>query len=178
MDKYFAARSVLDSSLAGPYANKDTRIGHKYYGFITNAIVADDWYLVRAYLTVLAQRPWWLRNMGWSTSDLTDQNIERAHKMVQYRVDRAVQHMQMALARDWPYDVVAEDGMVMATQLPNAPKHGFDNENEDQERHRQEDRQEDREERAAQADVVFFNEERLRNQEDFDESDPELEDAD
>lgn len=93
MDRYLEARRIQQQALQLPLEAPSDNSGEQYFNFVKNALMADNWYLVRAYLRVLAQRPWWINNQpNWNIPAM-DQ-AERASHIVDERVDEVMNDLQ------------------------------------------------------------------------------------
>lgn len=93
MDRYFEARRIQQQALQLPLEAPSEDSGEQYFNFVKNAVLADNWFLARAYLRVIAQRPWWINNQpDWRIGTADD--AETASHIVDERVDEAVDGLQ------------------------------------------------------------------------------------
>ncbi len=183
MDRYFEARALEAAQLRQAHALPSTTIGREYSKFIQNAYLADNPYLIRAYLRVLAQRPWWANQEQWEPPEISSQNIVRATQLVEKRVDHALE--EMIAARDSGYSVPAATDVAItavialpvydATSKKYVLQHEERERTELEERHAQEDMEEAEEDQLGRMQAQIT---RLNDARDLYESDPELEDAD
>lgn len=116
---YLEARNVEARTLARAYALPSADVGREYANFVGNAYLADNPYLVRAYLRILAKRPWWANLPKYHPPPFNEDTVERAQQLVERRVDYAIAQMDAVLPS--PYTSVRKTvdiGIQNIVQLP------------------------------------------------------------